>query len=92
LGKCPSAKDMLIHLNHDLHDNRVVNLKWVTRSEASLHAIEGRPRRPLAKMTPAMVREIRRSEKTAVELAKKFGVGKRAVYDVRWGRTWVDVE
>lgn len=91
-GKRPSAKHMLIHVNHDLHDNRTVNLKWVTRSEASLHAIEGRPRRPLAKMTPEIVRAIRRSTKTAPELAKKYKVGKRAVYDVRWGRTWRDVE
>lgn len=91
--RTPPKKGWVVaHLNGNLEDNRLENLRWVSRSESGLRSAAERPRRPLAKLTPANVRLIRRSPKTVAELAEKFGVGRRAVYDIRWGRTWRDVE
>lgn len=92
LGPRPTRDAQLIHLNHRHCDNRVANLKWVSRSQASLHAIKRRPRRPLAKLTPAAVRHIRESLATAVDLAEWYGVGPSAIRYVRRGRTWRDVK
>ena len=69
-----------------------MNLRWVSKSEVSLHAIKVKPRRPLAKLSPAKVRAIRASKDIARVLAKRYGVQKRAIYDIKWGRTWRDVE
>lgn len=92
LGFAPRRGWQIIHVNHDRADNRARNLRWVSRSDASLHAITARPRRPLAKLTPAKARAIRASKDTAPVLARRYGVGKRAIYDIRWRRTWRDVD
>lgn len=91
LGKRPSPGHVVIHRNHRFMDNRAANLAWVTRSEAALHAIAIKPRRPLAILTPANVRSIRRSSKAARELADWYGVNPRAIYNIRWGKSWRDV-
>lgn len=91
LGHAPQRGWQIIHVNHERTDNRATNLKWVSRSHASLHAIKARPRRPLAKLTPTIVRQNRKSTELTRVLARRFGVNNRAVYDVRWGRTWRDV-
>lgn len=92
LGPRPSPRHVIIHLNHQFDDNRAANLAWVTRSEASLHAVAFKPRRPLAKLSPAKIRVIRASKLTARELAAKYGVGAKAIYNIRWGKTWADVD
>ncbi|MBX3404838.1 MAG: HNH endonuclease [Phycisphaeraceae bacterium] len=82
---------VLDHINGVPDDNRARNLRWVTRSESSLMAVARTPRRPLAKLTPAKVRAIRASKLTAPELAEKYGVEKKAIYNIKWGVTWRDV-
>lgn len=82
---------VLDHINGVPDDNRARNLRWVTRSESSLNAVSRTPRRPLAKLTPAKVRAIRASKLTAPVLAAKYGVEKKAIYNIKWGVTWRDV-
>lgn len=91
LGLRPTPRHVLIHLNHDWKDNRAKNLAWVTRSEQSKRDCALRPRRPLAKLTPAIVRAVRASKAPAKELAKKYKVLPRAIYNIRWGRSWREV-
>lgn len=82
---------VLQHINGVLDDNRARNLRWVSRREQSLASVARRPRRPLAKLTPAKVRAIRVSKLTAPELAEKYGVERKAIYNIKWGVTWRDV-
>lgn len=91
LGPRPGPNHVIIHVNHRFDDNRASNLRWVTRSEASLHAVAFKPRRPLAKLTPTQVRTIRASKQPAAALADLFGVEKKAIYNVKWRKTWRDV-
>ena len=55
----------------------------------------GRPpeglRNPHARLNPDIVREIRASNETGTQLAKKYGVSKAIVYDVIHGRSWRSV-
>lgn len=46
---------------------------------------------PVAKLTEAAVREIRRNQRPVAELAKQFGVSYSAVRFVRLGHTWAHV-
>lgn len=92
LGKRPRKGHQLIHLNQRRCDNRAANLMWVSRSRASLHAIERRPRRPLAKLTPSAVRHIRESLSTARELAEWYEVDPKTIYKVKWRKSWRDVK
>jgi DNA-binding transcriptional regulator YiaG len=46
------------------------------------------PWHPAAKLTPAAVAEIRRSNLSQDDLARKFKVCRRTVYRVRIGESW----
>lgn len=91
VGRRPTKRHVVIHKNHRHDDNRARNLEWVTRPEASLHSVANRPRRPLAKLTPRSVRAIRASKETAPVLAARYGVEKKAIYNIKWWNTWGDV-
>lgn len=41
-----------------------------------------------AKLTPENVMEIRKSDKSAIELAKKFSLNRNSIYDIRLRRSW----
>lgn len=90
LGPPPRDCTVVVHLNRDRTDNRLENLAWAPMSRACVMAVEDKPRRPLAKLRATDIPRIRASRLTARELAVKYGVGKRAIYDIRWGRTWRD--
>jgi hypothetical protein len=92
LGLRPRSRPQLPHPNHRRTDNRAENLEWATRSRASLHAIERRPRRALAKLTPTAVRHIRESLSTAAEPAERYGVHPKSIYMVKWRQRWRDVK
>ncbi len=90
LGRRPKGH-LVSHINGIVDDNRASNLRWVTRSESGLLSVARTPRRPLAKLTPAKARAIRASKLTAAKLAQKYGVEKKAIYNIKWGVTWRDV-
>jgi len=49
-------------------------------------------RNSMARLTPAIVRVIRRSKKTGRELARQFGVAETTISAARNGRTWAHVK
>lgn len=89
-GPPPSPAHLVMHVNGDQADCRLENLKWVTRKE--LHrAVWGRRDRKaykpspktgrgtMAKLTPDMVRELRRryaAGEGLQELAETYGIGR----------------
>ncbi len=85
LGPRPTLRHVIVHMNHQFDDNRAVNLEWMTKSEAAVHAIANKPWivRPLAKLTPRDVRAIRKSKEPASVLAKRYGVEKKAIYNIK---------
>jgi hypothetical protein len=92
IGPRPTPRHCIIHLNHDLEDNRPRNLAWVTKSQASHHAMKHTPRRGIhARFTPTKVRAIRASKLTVKQLAAKHGVTVQSIYAIRKRHTWKDV-
>lgn len=91
LGPRPSKNHVVVHRNHDFKDNRVRNLAWVTRSEAMQRSMRHTPRRGPAKLTPAIVRRIRASDRTVKTIAARYGVTVQTIYGIRKRITWKDV-
>lgn len=46
----------------------------------------------MSKLTEADVREIRKSDEPALEIAARFGISKTQVYDIRKRRSWAHIE
>jgi len=90
LGTRPSKRHCVIHLNSAYADNRVKNLKWVTRTEASRHSMRERPRRGPAKLTLKDVKWIRASPLPVKTVAKKYKVAVQTIYLIRKRLTWKD--
>lgn len=92
LGPRPTRGHLAVHLNRNRQDNRPANLRWMTRPEASRHAMLVKPRRGVhARFTPAKVRAIRASKQTVRQIAAKHGVTVQAIYAIRKRHTWKDV-
>jgi len=85
------------HNNGDPLDNRVENLRWDTRknnmADAARHGRIARGvERPHAKLTDAIVREIRTSGESLSVLSSRFGVGQAAIRSARLRLTWKHVK
>ena len=81
------------HKNGIKTDNRLENLEWLSAAENKKHAAEVLKRftgenNGSSKLTEAIVREIKKSELTAKELALKYGVTRECVYHIKNGKTW----
>jgi hypothetical protein len=81
------------HLDGDRTNCRADNLKWVSKLENHSHRfIHGTnpagSRHPQAKLTEDAVRDIRSRRNTSRELAAKYGVARRTVYDLWSGKGW----
>ena len=69
------------HIDNDVKNNRVENLRWVTPKENVRHIFESGNRKNL-KMLPSIISELERQYKSGVsiaELTRKFQVGRTTV-------------
>lgn len=89
----PVKRHVVVHVNGRRADNRVQNLRWVTRSEATQHSMKRRPRRGPAKLTLGSVRTIRRlarSGRPVKVIAEKYDVTVQTIYGIVKRHTWRD--
>ena len=96
---CPNP-DNLVEVNHKngvKTDNAPNNLEWTTRSANLLHAYRTGLKSnrgelgPTAKLTEMDVLDIKESLRDGVKgtvLAKKYGVGKHVIYNIKHNKTW----
>jgi hypothetical protein len=97
LGPCDSQQQVN-HKNGIKSDNRIDNLEYVTMQQNMTHAVNvlGAVRRgeshPIAKMTDAMVTELRNEyaavNKSVKKLAAKYLVSKKCVQLIVQRKTW----
>lgn len=86
------------HLNSIRHDNRLVNLEWVTQRENNKRAYSRRiePILPTPKkLSIEQIREIRRDFIPNVkknQIHKKYGVTQKTVRDIATGKTWRHID
>lgn len=96
-GPPPTDQHQAAHGNGDKLDNYPANLRWATPAEndADKYLHGTKPlgeRHPLAKLTRAKVREMRRSFQgrhgEKAQLARAYGVTKQSIASVLNGETW----
>ena len=93
-------ENFVIHLDHNLDNNQVDNLKWVNRKNLVKHQLSNPlrvaaiERRPNAKLTEGKVRLIKRkifdpNRKTRMKMiAKQFGISTMQLYRIKSGENW----
>lgn len=93
--------DPLLVINHidgNPSNNHIKNLEQVTRAENNLHSYRVNKRASVAgnaKLTPAMVQQIRTLKANGYSLnrlARELGLAKSTISYIVNGRTWKDVE
>lgn len=93
----PDRLPQVNHLDGDKENNAKDNLEWASGSDNEKHAHRtglktGRgSANSNAKLTAAQVAQIRSSDDPAPEIAKRFGVSRSTVINIRSGRTWQHV-
>jgi hypothetical protein len=92
----PDGRYEVHHIDGNKANNRWDNLEWVTKRENLTDADQrGLTRRGelngKAKLTAHAVQEIRASDESASELARRYGVVPSVIGSVRSGRTWKHV-
>jgi hypothetical protein len=95
LGPRPEGQE-IAHANSDKLDNRLSNLRYTTHVDNLKDEILNGVPRPVSslgrpKLDADSVRQIRASGESNDTLAGAFGVGNRAIRDIRAGRTWPEV-
>ncbi|MGH9884849.1 MAG: NUMOD4 motif-containing HNH endonuclease [bacterium] len=100
LGPCPPGCEVN-HINGMKADPRVVNLEYATSSSNQVHAFRtglqscAGERNGQAKLTPAIVLEIRSSATgrrgERVAFARRYGVNEATIRDILSRRTWPDL-
>lgn len=79
IGPCPEGY-IGLHNNDDRRDNRVTNLRWGTYKENSADA----KRNGRVKVADEIVRSLRSSTKTDLELAQEMNMSETAVFNARY--------
>jgi hypothetical protein len=102
----PKREDQkfVIHLNHDLTDNNLENLKWVNQKELTTHQITNPKRiakfgiKPGAKLTEGKVRIIKKklldpNRKTRLRIiASQFGITTTQLDRIKSGENWGEIK
>lgn len=96
VGPCPPGMEAC-HNNGKEPDNRIVNLRWDTRSNNLRDRVRHGYRQwhyksRVAKLTPEKVRAIRASKKSNVALAKKYDVHWKTISRIRHKHCWYYVK
>jgi transposase-like protein/DNA-binding XRE family transcriptional regulator len=90
LGKCPNGMEGC-HNDGNKCNNRIDNLRWDTRSsnisDAYAHGAKFR-----RKLTFEQIVEVRNSLGLHREIAKRFGITRATVSQIKSGRSWPNVE
>jgi hypothetical protein len=89
----PNISEEVCHINGVKNDNRVVNLRWDTRSnnhkDKVAHGTSARgTRNPSAKLTEVQVLAIRSSELPRRNIAIQFGVSISLVGAIKQRKVW----
>lgn len=98
----PKDLPQVNHKNCNKRDNSATNLEWTTPLENILHSIDNNLQNyakgeqlPQASLTEIQVKEIKKilseGAMTQRAIARKFGVGKNAIYHISKGNTWKTV-
>lgn len=88
----PQEGMMVDHIDGDTTNNTASNLEWVTCGENNRRAYEIGLKTPShRKLLGIQVREIRSSELSGKELAKKFGISRATVSNIRTRKTYKEV-
>lgn len=80
MGERPTRKHEIDRIDND-GDYEPSNRRWVTR-------VENARNKSTTKLTERDVEYIRACSVPSIELAKRYGVSKHCIYDVRSGRSW----
>lgn len=92
----PEGSECLNHLNGKKHDNRAVNLKWVTYAENNRHAFESglnlsfgeNHARSIDKEIVYYIYELKKQGKKVHEIAKLVNVGYDTLKCIYSGKNW----
>lgn len=94
------GKKFVIHLDHDLQNNNVTNLKYVNQKELTKHQrtnpkrIEADKKIKYAKLTETKVKLLKRkindpNRRTRLRLiAKQFGISEMQLHRIKTGENW----
>lgn len=101
LKRKSSAHSFVIHINYKKTDNRIANLRWVSKSEMETHqqkspfVIASRQKRRSSghKLTVANVIQIKKKIKnpgllSMKEVAKQFKISEMQLYRIKRGENW----
>lgn len=100
----PNGYSEVNHLDGNKENNNANNLEWCTRSQNNKHAFRiglrsydelnemaQMPKLKHRRFTPEQVREIRKSPLSDTELAKKYGVARAVIYQIRKRKSYKEV-
>lgn len=98
LKKDSPKQKFVVHKNHNTKDNKVKNLKWVSREELTAHQQKNpknierinklKERKKGMKLNLNQVKAIKNSANTYKNLAEKYNVSEMTIYRIKSGINW----